>query len=152
MSEKKGTRWKLMLMVIVIVYLAAAAIKLASENEKIKPQNTNNTYAKPTTNKQKKCEKVGILHSAKWWSNELGRPESSVLSSFKINVWSKPDEQGKGVKVGEMLPGSHANIIGETKESYRIKSPFDGSTGWVNKMQFDGIDYQNIITRRPCVP
>jgi len=142
---KRGTNWRNIVLALLIVYGIGAVIKVASKNENSKSQST----AKVRYDKQE-CVKVGILHSSEWWAKELDRPVSSVLSSFKINIWSKPSEHGECVKVGEMLPGSHAIIIEETNKDYKVESPFDGSIGWVDKMQFDGTAYMDSITNKPC--
>ncbi len=98
------------------------------------------------------CERTAIVLSAEWWAKELGRPASSVLASYKINLWSKPSVRGKGHVTGKMMPGSHAKILDETEDDYLVKSPLDQSIGWVKKIQFEGTTYQWSDTNEPCTP
>ena len=103
-------------------------------------------------NRQKKgdCEKYIELHSAKYMGKEYGQSEMWVLSNVKINLWEKETPKGKGKKVGSMIPGSRALIIEEGADDYKVKSPLDGSIGWINKMQVSRTLYQDKETRKPC--
>lgn len=43
-----------------------------------------------------------------------------------------------------------AFIVYKGTEDYKVKSPFDGCIGWVNKIQVSGIIKQDTETRKPC--
>ena len=96
------------------------------------------------------CRQHIELHSAKSLAGKYGESEMWVLNNIKINLWEKETSDGKGRKVGEMLPGSRALIVDMGHEDYKVKSPFDGSFGWVNRKQVGRTLIQDIKTREPC--
>lgn len=90
------------------------------------------------------------LQSAAWWARELGRSEAWVLQNHRIKLWGAPNSEGKGRNVGEMLPGSRAPVIEERGRSFRVRSPLDGSEGWVGEVQVADIVMQDVETREAC--
>jgi len=100
-----------------------------------------------------KCEKFIVLHSAGKLAEEYGVSEAWIEQTGKmIAVWEKPTPEGKGRKVGEMHPGSHAKMLEEGPEDYKIVSPYDKSVGWVNKNQVAATTYQDTVSREVCTP
>ena len=83
-------------------------------------------------------------------AKEYGRTETWVVQNVKVYLWEKPTPEGKGKKVGKMLPGSRALILEDGKEDFRVKSPLDQSVGWVNKIQVKRTLFQDTETRKPC--
>lgn len=96
------------------------------------------------------CKKHIELHSAKFYASQLGMTEMSVLSSYKINLWQKETNKGKGKNVGKLIPGSRAVILAKGHEDYKVRSPLDKSEGWINKMHVSHTLYQDINTREAC--
>ncbi len=96
------------------------------------------------------CKNFIELHSAKYLANEYGRSESWVLNNVRINLWEKQTSQGRGQKVGELLPGSRALIIERGLEDYKVKSSYDKLIGWVNKIQVRRIIKLDTETYEPC--
>jgi len=107
-----------------------------------------------TTQPPSPCQQHIELHSAKRYAEELGQSEMQVLASFKVNLWEKPSAQGKGRKVGEMLPGSRAVVLQQSGDGddYRVRSPLDQSTGWVSSQQVTRTLFQSVDTRESCTP
>ena len=98
------------------------------------------------------CQEHIELFSAKELASELGATETWVLRNFRVNLWARKTNEGKGRKVGEMLPGSRAVILEEASDNYKVQSPLDGSVGWVNKIQVKRTLYQDVETRERCTP
>jgi hypothetical protein len=98
------------------------------------------------------CKEHIELHSAAYIAKEYGKSEMWVLNNVKINLWQKPTHLGKGRKAGQMLPGSRALILEISEEDYKVKSPLDKSTGWINKMQVRKKLFQDTVTRKSCSP
>lgn len=96
------------------------------------------------------CKDFIELHSAKYVANEYGESESWVLNNVKINLWEKQTSQGRGRKVGKLLPGSRALIIEIGPEDYKVKSPYDKSIGWVNEIQVSRVIKLDTKTYEPC--
>ncbi|MBW2623171.1 MAG: DUF4124 domain-containing protein [Deltaproteobacteria bacterium] len=96
------------------------------------------------------CKQHIELHSAQYLARALGKSETWVVANYRITLWQKETPKDKGRKVGEMLPGSRAVILRTGPDDYKVKSPLDGSVGWVNKTQVNRVLLQNIKTRRPC--
>ena len=96
------------------------------------------------------CKNFIELHSAKYLANEYGRSESWVLNNVRIKLWEKQTPHEKGRKVGELLPGSRALIIEIGSEDYKVKSPYDKSIGWVNKIQVRRVIKLDTETYEPC--
>lgn len=119
--------------------------------EKPEKKATKTTHPEPTRNNN--CEKVIVLHSAKRLAQEYGKTEKWIYAAgIMINLWEKPSSQGKGHKVGQMYPGSHANILEETTDDYKVISPLDKSVGWINKIQVSRTQFQDSKTRKECTP
>lgn len=98
----------------------------------------------------KDCKKHIELHSARYLARELGKSEAWVVANHKTKLFAKETSKGKGHKVGSLLPGSRAIILRTGPDDYRVKSPLDGSVGWVNKVQVKRVLMQNIKTNKPC--
>ena len=64
----------------------------------------------------------------------------------------KTTPEGKGTRVGQMLPGSRAFILVESDQDFRVRSPLDGSEGWVGKIQVKRTLFQDTETRERCTP
>jgi len=96
------------------------------------------------------CKEHIELVSAKEVGAEMGKSEMWVLQNFKVNLWLKPTSQGKGRVVGKLLPGSRAVILERGSQDYKVRSPLDGSVGWVNKIQVKRTLKQDTATREPC--
>jgi hypothetical protein len=83
-------------------------------------------------------------------AQEYGQSEEWVVANHKVNLWAQTSENGKKPKVGELLPGSRALLLETSTQDYKVKSPFDGSTGWVNHIQVKGFRTLNDKTFQPC--
>lgn len=95
------------------------------------------------------CKQHIELHSGKYWAKELGKPEMWVLANHHINIWQSPSPR-KGKKVGQMRVGSRAVILQASANDYKVKSPLDGSIGWVGKIQVSRTLWQDTETFKPC--
>lgn len=95
------------------------------------------------------CKQYIELRSGKYWAKELGKPEKWVLANYYINVWQSPSPS-KGKKVGQMRVGSRAAILQASESDYKVKSPLDGSIGWVGKIQVSRTLWQDTETFKPC--
>ena len=95
------------------------------------------------------CKEHIELHGGAYWAKELGKPEMWVLANHHINLWQNPSPN-KGKAVGKMRVGSRASIIESRLEDYRVKSPLDGSVGWVGKIQVSRTLWQDTETFRTC--
>lgn len=51
-----------------------------------------------------------------------------------------------------MLAGSRAAIIEDRNDAYLVKSPLDGSVGWVSRIQVSRALWQDVNTREECTP
>ena len=91
------------------------------------------------------------LQPASVWAAEMGRTEAWILANHRIRLWQSPSPS-KGRLVGEMIPGSRAVILEERGDDYRVRSPLDGSEGWIGKVQVAGTRFQDIETRDTCTP
>jgi hypothetical protein len=109
-------------------------------------------FSIPVQNFAGECKEHIELYSASYLAKEYGQSEMWVLNNVKINLWEKPTHLGKGKKVGQCLPGSRALIIESSGEDYKVKSPFDKSVGWINKVQVLKTLYQDTATREACKP
>jgi hypothetical protein len=97
------------------------------------------------------CQRhVEVLNAAAW-AKEFGQSEAWVLANHRINLWASSGEK-RGQKTGELLVGSRAVVLDESGDAYRVRSPLDGSTGWVSKIQVARTLYQNVKTRAICTP
>jgi hypothetical protein len=82
----------------------------------------------------------------------MGQTEAWVVANHRINLFARPVDQGRGGKVGELLPGSRASIVKRGENEYQIRSPLDGSVGWVSALQVARTLHQDVNTREPCEP
>ena len=113
------------------------------------------------------CEKHIEVHDAKFWAKEMGRSEMWVLTNHHINLLQfqgTPAHPDMGRLMGKMRVGSRALILeettysgshtppGEKTEDYRVKSPLDGSVGWVNAFEVARTLYQHVDTFESCAP
>lgn len=81
------------------------------------------------------CSEFIEIRSAKQLAKELGKSEKWVAANYKIKVFDRETGKGKGKVVGKLLPGSRAQILKVGADSYQVKSPLDGSIGWINRAQ-----------------
>ena len=100
--------------------------------------------------KDSNCVEFVALLSANEVATEMGKTVSWVLANWRINLWEKPSESGKGRKVGEMYVGSDARLIRTSGSDYLVVSPLDKSEGWVSKIQAKGIIKKNPVTLEMC--
>ena len=103
-----------------------------------------------TSTAMAECRQFIELWSASKVAQELGRSEEWVVSSYKVNVWAKKTEDGKFPKVGEMRAGSRAILLEISDQDFKVKSPFDGSIGWIGQDQVSSILRQDDQTFEPC--
>jgi len=96
------------------------------------------------------CRQFVELQPVAVVAKELGRTEEWVVANHKVNLWAKTSANGKKPKVGELLPGSRALLLETSTQDYKVKSPLDGSIGWVNQIQVKGISSLEDRTFRPC--
>ncbi len=96
------------------------------------------------------CREFIETLSAKQWSQELGKSDRWVISSFKVHLWENPSDSDRGKIVGKLLPGSRALIVEKRGDYYKVKSPLDKSIGWINKIQIERIVMQDDKTYEPC--
>lgn len=106
----------------------------------------------PHTSEAGECKEFIELLSAEELAREYGKSVGWILNNVKINLWEKSTPQGKGTSTGKLLPGSRAVILGTDREDFKVKSPLDGSTGWINKMQVKRTLFQDTKTFKPCNP
>lgn len=97
------------------------------------------------------CRKHVELKGSAFWAKELGQPELVVLETHRINLWEKPGPD-RGKVTGKMRVGSHAVILEEAKDAYKVQSPLDKSVGWVSRIQTERTLYQDVTTFEPCKP
>mgnify|MGYP003388130971 CR=1 FL=1 len=95
------------------------------------------------------CQPHVEIHGSGFWAKELGRTEAWVLQNHRINLWQRPGSD-RGSKVGELLVGSRALVLENSPGAYRVKSPADGSTGWISDIQVAKTLNQDVSTREPC--
>lgn len=96
------------------------------------------------------CKQFVELWSAQEVAQEMGTSEQWVVANHKITVWAKTTEQGRFPKIGALLPGSRALLLKTSGNDFKIKSPLDGSVGWVNHMQVKGMMMLDDKTFEPC--
>lgn len=106
--------------------------------------------ALPDTSSAGECKQFVELHSSADVAREMGASEEWVVANHKIKLWAKTSEQGRFPKAGELLPGSRALLLEASSQDYKVKSPYDGSTGWVNQIQVKRVSYRDDKTFRPC--
>ncbi len=105
----------------------------------------------PVETAQGPCREHIAIHGSAFWAEELGRPEMWMQENYRINLWQGASPN-KGQKVGELRVGSHALILQESEDDYRVRSPMDSSVGWVSKIQVERTLFQNTETNEECTP
>lgn len=95
------------------------------------------------------CQPHIEIHDSAFWAKELGQTEALVLQNHRINLWERPGAD-RGKKTGELLVGSRAIVLQEADGAFRVKSPLDGSTGWISDIQVARTLKQDVSTRQPC--
>ena len=99
---------------------------------------------------KKDCVEYIECLSAKEVAEEYGRTEDWVSANYKINIWEKTAENGKGGMVGEIKCGSRALIIDRKGEDYKVLSPINKIIGWVNGIHISKTLYQDPKTFEKC--
>lgn len=107
--------------------------------------------AAPVTAPPVRCVLHVELQPASVLAAEMGRTETWILANYRIRLWQSPSPS-KGRAIGEMMPGSRAVILEQRGDDYRVRSPLDGSEGWIGKVQVAGTRLQDIQTREACTP
>lgn len=98
------------------------------------------------------CQEHIELLPAEAVANELGRTVVWVLANHRINLWETTTAAGKGRKVGEMIPGSRALILRRSGADYYVRSPLDGTEGYVSDIQVRRTVWQDVGARTTCTP
>lgn len=97
------------------------------------------------------CQPHIEVQGSAFWAKELGQSEAWVQQNHRINLWQRPGAD-RGSKVGALLVGSRALILEESTGAYRVKSPADGSIGWISDIQVAQTLSQDVASREPCTP
>lgn len=103
-----------------------------------------------TSSQPSECREYIALHSAATLAAEFGKSEMWVLANHKINLWQNGSDANRGRVVGKMHPSSHARLLAKRGSYYKVRSPLDGSVGWVNAVQVDRTVWQDTKTNRVC--
>ena len=73
-------------------------------------------------------------------ANDLGTSvNSSSVQNYRVNLWSKSNKEGKGVIVSNVEPGTYLALVKEYPNSYLVVNYKDKSTGYVSKVQTNGV-------------
>ncbi|RJR48375.1 MAG: hypothetical protein C4576_08485 [Desulfobacteraceae bacterium] len=96
------------------------------------------------------CMEFIETRSAKHLSKELGKPVNWVIANYRIKLFDKETDKGKGKVVGKLTPGCRAQIMKTGAENYQVKSPIDGSVGWVNRKEVRHVLLLDRKTFKPC--
>lgn len=73
-------------------------------------------------------------------ANDLGTSVNSLsVQNYRVNLWSKSNQEGKGVIVSNVEPGTYLALIKEYPNSYLVVNYKDKSTGYVSKVQTNGV-------------
>lgn len=96
------------------------------------------------------CREFIETRSAKQISKELGKPKKWVMGNYKINLFDRETGRKKGKVVGKLLPGSRAEILKAGAQDYQVKSPVDGSVGWISRAQVRHTLLLDSKTFKPC--
>ena len=99
---------------------------------------------------KKDCVEYIQCLSAKEVAEEYGRTEDWVSANYKINIWEKTTENGKGGIVGEIRGGSRTLIIDRKGEDDTVLSPINKSIGWINGIHISKTLYQDPKTLEKC--
>jgi hypothetical protein len=125
--------------------VAVFAFLVMSCNEGNDPSSSSSQF-----DTDERCVPHVVLLSASDVASEFGKSEMWVLSNHRVNLFSKTRNEGKGSAVGEMIPGSHARIIDRRGGDYLVRSPLDGSQGWISPIQVAGEVLQDPDTNELC--
>ena len=96
------------------------------------------------------CKEFIETRSAKQLSKELGKPVRWVVGNYKINLFDRETGKKKGKVVGKLIPGCRAQILKTGADDYQVKSPLDGSVGWINRKEVRHILLLDSKTFKPC--
>ena len=96
------------------------------------------------------CVPFVQLAPASDFARDLGRSEEWVVGNYRINLWSKTSVEGKGRPVGKMVPGSRARILDQQAGDFLVRSPLDGSEGWLSGVQVSREVLQDPRTNQIC--
>lgn len=96
------------------------------------------------------CKEFIETRSAKQLSKELGKPKKWVVANYRIKLLDRETGKGKGKVVGNLLPGSRAEILKVGPDHYQVKSPLDGSVGWISRAQVRHTLLLDSKTLQPC--
>lgn len=132
---------------VVVLSLAAIILSLPLVVLEVKKHGP-----KPDGSSLTGCQRYAVLVSPASIAADLGKTADWVRENHRINLWSLESKRGKGSKVGETLPGSFAVVLDEGPDDYRIRSGFDGSTGWIGKVQVERVLNRDASSGRPCEP
>ena len=73
-------------------------------------------------------------------ASDLGTSiNSSSVQNYKVNLWSKSNQDGKGSIVGNVSPGTYLILVKEYPNSYQVINYKDKSVGYVSKVQTNAI-------------
>lgn len=73
-------------------------------------------------------------------ASDLGTSiNSSSVRNYKVNLWSKSNQDGKGSIMGNVSPGTYLILVKEYPNSYQVINYKDKSVGYVSKVQTNGI-------------
>lgn len=115
------------------------------------PDQPSNKVAHSKSGRSGNCEKFVVLHSAERLAREVGETSQWINSAdIMIHLWTKPSSLGKGNIIGDVRPGSHARILEETTDDYKVLSPLDQSVGWVTKQKVSRTQFEDSETREEC--
>lgn len=134
---------------VVVSLSGFAAISCSAPAETNREPRAVAAGAGETSTSLSGCQPHVEVQDSAFWAKELGRPEMWVQQNHRINLWERPGSN-RGAKTGELLVGSRAVILEEANEAYRVKSPLDGSTGWISAIQIARTLKQDVSTRQPC--
>lgn len=83
------------------------------------------------------CKEFIETRSTKELAKQLGKPQKWVAENYRINLLDKEPGtgKGKGKVVGKLRPGSRAEVLKAGANDYQVKSPLDGSVGWISRSQ-----------------
>ncbi|PKN28785.1 MAG: hypothetical protein CVU64_11545 [Deltaproteobacteria bacterium HGW-Deltaproteobacteria-21] len=96
------------------------------------------------------CKEFIETRSAKQLSKELGKPVRWVVGNYKINLFDRETGKKKGKVVGKLIPGCRAQVLKTGADDYQVKSPLDGSVGWINRKEVRHILLLDSKTFKPC--
>ncbi len=96
------------------------------------------------------CKEFIETRSAKQLAKELKKPEKWVQANYRIKLFARETNKGKGKVVGKLSPGSRAEILKVGADNYQVKSPIDGSVGWISRAEVRHILLLDSQTLKLC--